>query len=49
MKYTKEQLIEAQQKYNEKYLNSPEDEIGCIELGRGCAELQIDYLLNFVS
>ncbi len=48
MEYTREQLIMAQQKYNEKYLKSPTHQIECIVAGRECAKKQIDYLLSLI-
>lgn len=51
MNYTREQLIQAQQKYNQEYVKDPEgfepsEKIdGTMEFATG----QVDYLLGFVE
>ena len=49
MKYTREQLVKAQQKYNKEYIKNP---IGFTEEINGSkeeAERQIDFLLQLID
>lgn len=50
MKYTREQLINAQIKYNKEFIKSPKDFADASEMNdtREYAESQVDYLLFLV-
>ena len=48
MKYTREQLIKAQRKYNRDFLQNPQD-YSEIETTEECATDQIDQLLSFIN
>lgn len=48
MSYTREQLIKAQQRYNQYYLKSNGKEWGEIDETDECATTQIDFLLSLI-
>lgn len=49
MTYTREQLIRAMQKYNQAFLNNPDDFELEIKNSEEDATSQVDYLLNLVE
>ena len=49
MKYTREQLVKAQQKYNQEFVKNPSGFAEEINGSKEEAESQIDYLLQLID